>query len=61
MLVHANMQCAYGWHNNFLLSILQTWNIQSRRQITGFPFLARSFPFLARLLDSVGGEINRKG
>ena len=58
MLVHTNMQCVYGQHNNFLLSILQTCNIQSRRQIAGFSFLARSFPFLARPLDSVGGGID---
>ena len=37
MLVHANIQCVYGYHNNFLLPILpwflyhMTGNIQSRR------------------------------
>jgi len=37
MLVHANMQCVYGSHNNFLVSILPWFlyhmigNIQSRR------------------------------
>ena len=40
---------------------MQTCNIQSRRQIAGFSFLARSFPFLARPLDSVGGGIDRMG
>jgi len=32
-----------------------------RGQIVGFPFLACSFPFLARPLDSVGGGIDRMG